>query len=310
MRLVCGLTFGGDQPSFQKPVESLLVGQGLSDYPSLLATVFTRLLMGQWQFMRIDWAADNIRALLQERNAFFMDYALKSHEVRPHCARTRLLERQLQEMHSLNTRARFAISRIQGALQTLDINGDNLARRLEQIRQEAGQAEIKGKLSFSQGNKAQAVRWDLSSHDEKVPLLAFFSLYIKRLQDHSVYIQQQAEYLDALRDKWLLYLDKRKTQMGEYLNTWGTVLIFLLLGGTGAAVTLNIRKGFLGLPFANETIYLILFFISAPILWYFMKWVAKLFCCILYGTWLSRVLCNPILRRVQSVEFFSWFKKR
>jgi len=307
--LVCGLTFGGVQPEeWQKKVESVLVGRGLSNRPSLLATVFTRLMMEKWQFMRIDKAADKIRALLQERNAYYMDYAHESDEMRPHCASTRLLERQLQDMHSLNTQARFAISRIQGALQTLDINGDNLAKRLEGIRQEIG--GVNGKLSVHSGDKAQAVDWNLSSHEKMPPLLAFFSLSIRRLQDHRVYLQQEAKYLEALRDKWLLYLDKRKTQMGEYLNTWGTILVFLFLGGTGTAVTLNVRKGFLGLPFAHETILFILFALSVPILWYFMKWVAKLFCCILYGTWLSRLLCHPILRRVQSVEFFSWFKKR
>lgn len=305
--LVYGFTFGDNTPEWQESVESILIGRGLSENPSLLSTVFTRLIMGQWQFMRIDKAANNVRALLQERNTYYADYANQSDEVRPLCAHTRLLERQLQEMHSLNTQARFAISRLQGASRTLDINGYNLATRLENIRQEAGQ--IHGTLQLHPRSKVHEIHWSASSQ-EQIALLAIFQLSMKQLQDHQVYIQQQAEYLDALRDKWRLYLDKRKTQMGEYLNTLGTIFIFLVAGTTGA-VTLNVNKGMLGLNFENQVIYLALMtLLLIPILWYFIKWVAKLVCCIFHGTWFNRLFCQPVFKWVQSVEFFGWFKSQ
>jgi hypothetical protein len=301
--LVCGLTYGGGDNTWNTAVDSVLFGQGLSKHTSLLSTVFTRLIMGQWQFMRIDEAAKNIRALLQDRNA---DYAHQSNEVRPYCARTRLLERQLQDMYSLNIQARFVVSRIHGALQTLDINANNLAKRLEQIRHEA--KSVNAQVQYYQ-DSTQKISWSFSS-DEDTPVLVPFNRSVKNLQNHQVYIQQQVRYLEALRDKWHLYLDKRKTQLGEYLNTLGTVLVFLLAGTTGA-VTLNVNKGILGLNFEDSRIYLTLIaLLLLPIIWHLMRGTVKLLCCIFHGTWVNRIFCQPVIQWAQSIEFFSWFKKR
>ncbi|HEC83799.1 MAG TPA: hypothetical protein ENI48_00935 [Thioploca sp.] len=308
--LVCAFSFGSNVPEWTSSIRNVLIGRNsstgrvLSKQPPLLSTVFARLIMGQWQFMRIEFAAQNVRFRLQDRNAYYANYAHQGNEARPHCARTRLLEKQLQEMHSLDTQARFVISRIQGALQTIEINGDNLAKRLEQIRQEVQQ--LNAQLQFHLG-EAQKVRWQ--SSDDEIPILAVFKLSLIKLQDHQVYIAQQLKYLEALRDKWRLYLEKRKTQLGEYLNTLGTVLIFLLAGTTGM-VTLNVNKGLLGLTFENPYIYLgLIALVLTPILWRITAWTAKRFCCIFYGTWLSRLFCNPIAKWVESVEFFNWFKK-
>ena len=268
--LVCGFTFGGAMPEWQGKVEAILLGKGLSGKSSLLATLFTRLLVQQWQFMRIDKAADNVREKLQGRNRYYSDYARA--EDRPYCSRTRTLEKHLQEMHSLNVQARLTLSRIQGAVHTLEINRNNLTSRLDEISQEVKQ--INGSFQFVSGDKAQVVF--LASPSE-IPLVTEFNDSMKSLQDHSVYIHQQTEYLGALRDKWLSYLENRKTQMGEYLNTIVTVLVFSIAGSTGAAVTININKGLLGLPFENKLVYLslVIGIFVLPILWYFTKWAGK-----------------------------------
>jgi hypothetical protein len=133
--LVCAFSFGSSVPEWTKLVGNVLIGRDsstgrlLSKQPPLLSSVFARLITEQWQFMRIEFAAQNVRFLLQDRNAYYANYAHQGNEARPHCARTRLLEKQLQEMHSLDMQARFVISRIQGALQTIEINGDNLASK-------------------------------------------------------------------------------------------------------------------------------------------------------------------------------------
>lgn len=304
--LVCGFSYGSHNPQWKTLVESILIGGGSHSTRSpLLSPMFTRLIMGQWQFMRIDEAAKQVRFLLQDRNTYYADYAHNSNEARPHCARTRLLENQLQEMHSLNTQAQFILSRIQGALQTLEINGDNLANHLQQIRRQA--QPVNAQLQF-QNDDTLKRHWQ--SVEDEVPLLAIFQLSRRKLQDHQAYIEQQVKYLDALRDKWLLYLNKRKSQLGEYLNTLGTVLIFLLAGTTGV-VTLNVNKGILGLNFEDQRIYLVLIAVLlTPILWRFITWIAKGTCCIFHGTWLNRLLCRPVIQWTQSMEFFSWFKKR
>lgn len=294
--LVYGFSYGGE---WSKSIEHIL----LNDFSkqSLLSTVFTRLMMVKWQSTRIDLAAENIRDQLQLKNAYYADYLTSSQEARPKCARTRLLERQLQEMYSLNTQANFVISRIQGALQTLDINGDNLATRLTQIR-EAAQIEG-GQLEFG---SAPTLEWPSTA----VPLLAEISRLMNKLQDHQAYIAQQLKYLDTLRDKWHLYLDNRKTNLGEYLNILGTIFILIVAGGTGL-VTLNINKGLLGVTPENQFIsLLIITILLVPIGWHFFKWLAKLFCCIFHGTWLNRWLCKPIAQWLETIEFFSIFKKR
>ena len=304
--LVCGLTYDGGNEAWNTAVGSVLAGVKLSKHLSLLSTLFTRLLTGQWQFMRIDEAAQNIRNLLQDKNAYYADYAHQSNEVRPHCARTRLLESHLQDMHSMNNRARFVISRIQGALKTLEINRDNLAKRLEQIRQEA--KSVNAHLEYRPGVTSNI--FGSSPSEEDIPILVPFNRSMKDLQNHQVYIQQQIRYLEALRDKWHLYLDKRKTQLSEYLNTLGTVLIFLLAGTTGV-VTLNVNKGLLGLNFEDPQVYLILIVVLLlPIIWHFMRWAVKFLCCIFHGTGLNRFFCQPVAQWLQTVEFFSWFKKR
>jgi len=149
---------------------------------------------------------------------------------------------------------------------------NNLTSRLDEISQEVKQ--INGSLQFVTGDKAQI--GSIASPSE-IPLIAEFNDSIKSLQDHSVYIHQQTEYLGALRDKWLSYLANRKTQMGEYLNTIVTVLVFSIAGSTGAAVTININKGLLGLPFENKLVYLslVIGIFVLPILWYFTKWAGK-----------------------------------
>ncbi|HIE03019.1 MAG TPA: hypothetical protein EYP59_22515 [Thiotrichaceae bacterium] len=301
-----GETVPDANPSaWRTPVENILLGKGLSKHSSLLSTLFTRMMMAQWQFMRIHEAAKDLRNRLQERNRYYADYAHQSNEARAHCARTRLLEQQLQDMHSFNTEAQMVISRIQGASQTIEINADNLATRLEHIRQET--LRVNGELDFH-AIKAQKIHWPATHED--FPLLTPFKLFIRKLDDHQIYIEQQLKYLAALRDKWQLYLDNRKTQSGEYLNTLVTVLIFLLAGTTGGIVTLNVNKGLMGLNFVDQFyIYLAILILLAPILWRIVTWIAQITCCIFHGTWLNRLICRPIMQWITSLEFFSLFKR-
>ena len=284
--LVCGLCYGGGDEAWSTTVNSVLSGVKSKKFP-LLSTLFTRLLVRQWQFTRIDDSAQKIRDLLQMENAYYADYA--SDEIQPNCARTRILEGQLQDMHSLNIRARFVLSRIHGALITLEINGNNLVKRLEQIRQEVNSTDVQFQYH---PEPSQKISW---ASAEDIPVLALYSRSIKALQNHQGYVQQQIEYLEALRDKWNLYLNERKTRLGEHLNTLITVFIFLLTG-TGA-VTLNVHKGFVGLNFEDPRIYLtmIVLFLS-PLLWQLVRWTGKALCCWLNKPWFKRIFCQPLGR--------------
>jgi len=130
---VYGLSYGGGG-QWKDAVEQVLVQKSLGNKPSLLATVFARLIMGQWQFQRMDEEARELRQTVQRLNNEYHTYAMQKGGIRPRCTSTRALGIQLQKMQSHKSEARLMMSRLGGALQTLDINGDNLANRLEQIQ--------------------------------------------------------------------------------------------------------------------------------------------------------------------------------
>jgi hypothetical protein len=303
--LVYGFSYDGNIDGWKDSVTRLLIRRSPFNRPPLLSTVFARLIMRQWQFGRIDEAAKQLRSVVQSRMTYYVNYASQYEGAYLRCSGTWMLGEQLQEMQALSNEAVFLVSRIQGAVQTLEINGDNLATRLEQIRQEAEQ--VNWQLHFHKESSAKPVQWPLS--DDETPLLEAFNFNINKLQDHTAYLETQLKYLDGLRDRWRLYLENRRTQLGEYLNTLGTVLIFLL-AGTGL-VTLNVHKDIFGLSFENQLVYLLLIaLLLIPIIWHFGRWLIKLFCCIFHGTWLNTLFCNnPIINWLNSVKFFRWFKK-
>jgi hypothetical protein len=299
--LVCGFAYGGHD-GWKNAVEQLLIQKWPANRPALLATVFARLIMGHWQFGRMNEEAKLWRSKLQQINHKYRNYANQDDGARPPCTRTRQLERQLQEMQAYQNEGRLLMSRLQGALQTLDIYGNNLATRLEQIRKVQKQWQIR----FDKSGEVGKVEWP--PNNDEMPILAGFYLNIKKLQDHGVYLKQQVDYLEGLQQKWQLFLRKRHRLSGEHLNTLITLLI-LMFAGTGA--TFSINRGVLGIDAENQTLmFIILAVVLIPILWHFLSWFWRQLCCICYGTWFDKFLChNTFFDKLRAIEFFGWFKK-
>ncbi|MDM8558996.1 hypothetical protein [Candidatus Parabeggiatoa sp. HSG14] len=263
--LVCGFSYGTLD---HDAVETLLVD---SKPVPLLAVVFARLIMGQWQFERINEEARLLRSWLQPKINQYSHYAKNA--VIPECSRTVTLENQLQDMQSYQNDARFLLTRLDGALQTLDINADNLATRLEKIRV----AQADWQISFQE--ETEKVQWlgDKKSVYHE-PLLEIFHSNIKRLQDHKVYLQQQFDYLVGLQEKWRLYLGKRQSLSNEHLNTVISLLIILLAGGS-ASFTIN--RGAFGLGIENQIVLWIVITIAVvPVIWHFSSKLFKFVYCI------------------------------
>jgi len=247
---VYGFSYGGDVKEWKEGITRLLIRRGPFNRSSLLSTLFTRLIIAQWQFGQINETAKNLHARLQNKNNDYQHYAKHYGDDRLMCPQTRVLENQLQEMHSLNTEATLALSQLQSALRTLEFNANHLAIRLEQIRQEID--EVNWKIEFPTSGVKQ-VQWP--PFQNEIPLLSIYDLYIKKLQDNGCYLEQQVNYLNSLRDKWRFFLENRRNQISEHLNILIVVLTFLLTGITGIVMldVDNISK----LPIGTQLIYFI-----------------------------------------------------
>jgi len=302
--LVCGFSYGGGDGHWKNAVEKLLMQTVPANRKALLATVFARLIMGQWQFKRMDEEARQLRSRLQPIINHYSNYANQDNGARPLCLRTRTLEEHLQDMQSHQTEAHLIISRLDGALQTLDINGDNLVTRLQQIRQETTQQQWQ--IHFQPGSEVEKLQWP-PDNEVVVSLLNKFHLNIKNLEDHRTYLRQKVDYLEGLQEKWRLFLGKRRSLSSEHLNTLVTLLI-IMLAGTGATFTIN--RGALGLDIVNQTLFwIILATVLFPIVWHFLAWIFRVVCCIFHGTWLDKFLChNALLKKLRAIEFFQWVK--
>jgi uncharacterized DUF497 family protein len=273
---VYGFSYGGDVKDWKDGITRLLVRRGPFNRSPLLSTLFTRLIMAQWQFGRINEAANNLRAHLQSKNNDYKHYA--EHYGNDLCLPTHVLENQLQEMHNLKTEATLVLSQLQSALRILEMNADHLAKRLEQIRQETEQVNWKMEFSIS---GVKPVQWP--PFQTEIPLLSIFELHIKKLQEHGFSLEQHINYLLSLQDKWHFYLETRRNRIGEQLNILIVALIFLLTGITGVVMldVDNLSK----LPIATQLIYFIcLVMLLIPvilILGYLLTQLVRKFYCLI-----------------------------
>jgi hypothetical protein len=192
---------------FEGVIESALEKKLVKTPPSskrhsLFSTTFTRLTVANWQFKRIDWAAKQLRPQLQAEKVKYANYANEYQDARPHCASTRQLEYQLQKIQIFCNDAVFLLSRIQSALKTLEINGKNFARRLEEIRHET--PDNPWQLDFNE-------KIQLRAENELSVLMPFYRA-TRRLENHQVYIESQVKYLKAYRrdGSYIWHSDKRK----------------------------------------------------------------------------------------------------
>jgi len=299
---VYGFSYGAGSIAWKEGIENFITKKGQLNQPSLLSTVFTALIIGQWQFVRIDESANKLLLEIRSKKNF---YSNRANEARLPCTRTQVLEIELQRMQLLDNKSVFLLSRIRGALRTLEINAGNLATRLEQIRQTG--VEDNYLLNISLESDFDKIKWSVVPDDDR-PLLEIFQLNIQRLKDHQAYIKRHALYLKGLQDRWRLYLNRKQVKIGEYLATIVSVLVFLVAGN--GIVTVN-RRWF-GLNFDEShkpLIYtLVIGIFLLPVLWYFTKWLVKFLCCAFYGTWFEKYFCKYV-KKVIYFEFFNRLNK-
>lgn len=288
--LVYGFAYGGGGEQWQSAVEDFITQTDSANRPSLLATTFVRLIMGQWQFRRMDQEAKQLRACLQQTHHYYRNYALQDEGSQLPCTRTRTLENQLQDMQTQTNEARLLMSRLGAALQTLDINGDNLAKRLEHIRQDAIQQHWQ--LHFHPNDREGKLQWHSEKYEhnqipvDEVPILAHFQFNIDDLQDHLVYLTRKVEYLEGLQDQWRLFLANRRSLSGEHLNTLITLLIIGLAGGGTSLSNFTFPKSIFTIPIENQTVFFItIAIVLVPIVGHLLVWIGRKLRCLVRRVW-------------------------
>ncbi|MDM8567499.1 hypothetical protein QUF74_17855 [Candidatus Halobeggiatoa sp. HSG11] len=262
---VYGLSFGGE---INQKLAARLTSAPSNRHP-LLSTIFTRSIISQWQFGRIDIESKRLKKQLQANNTKYSNNSQYQAD-NVHCISTRDLEQQLQEMQTLNNKLVYLNSRIQSANQTLEINSKNFARRLEILRQEDNtwQLDLCGETK----------QWQEKEEFEITPLLVSYHRGIRRLEYQHNYLDSQIKYLQGLQTKWQLYLSQRQTQRSEYLNVIITIVTFLL---AGQGMTFNSKL--LGINIAEVdawVIQLAVFALFLLVLKYIFKWLVGKFNCI------------------------------
>jgi len=264
---------------------------------SLLAAVLTRLIIVQWQFGRIYGEAKKLLPDLRKENARYAHYANEFQDARPRCASTRQLEYQLQGMQILSNKAAFLTSRIESALETIDINGSNLVRRLEKVRQET--PDNPWQLDLGE----EKVQWQLGTEND-VSLLQPFSRAIRGLKHHQTFLETQIKYLKGLQERWQLYLAQRERLLDKNLDMLGIILV-LLLGGGG----ISLNSKWFGVVVKDDLVDWLVLLILIPIAWRFFKWFFQKVCCFFHGTHFSHFLCQPVFQWFAEFEFFRFFKQ-
>ncbi|EDN70218.1 membrane protein [Beggiatoa sp. PS] len=196
---------------------------------ALMARVLPRLLMQKWQFERLDIAAYQLRQPMDSQN----DRYRQVPDARLECASNKKLELDLRAMTQMEAAAKQILARVDAGTKTLEINRYNLERHLhrsEQIWQ-----------YLDDTPEAQKYEWTLVwQNDTEMPLLDGFDLDIRKLKNHTTYLQDALTYLDGIRTRWQLHLEGRRLQYES--NIQFQLLVLTFIAAFAGVVALIIQK--------------------------------------------------------------------
>jgi len=211
---IYGLAHGDLNDIDEKNYQNFLVG----GEPALLVRVLPRLLVRQWQFTRMDFIATRERQRLRKQRA-----AYNQTDEQLRCLSSQRLSKGLQKMARLNADTTEFIGNLSKAIKTLEINRNNLERKLRRVSK-------------------HSPNWKIDWHlEHEIPLRSSFNADIQKLHNHFTYIQGDLTYLDGIRQRWRLHFEERQLAWSERLGSLGTILAFLVAVGAASltAVGLN-----------------------------------------------------------------------
>ncbi|OQW86856.1 MAG: hypothetical protein BWK78_09560 [Thiotrichaceae bacterium IS1] len=200
--------------SWPKELQQILGGKGKNsqDLP-LLVPVISRLLMRQWQFTRMDCAATRLRGDLQK----VVSYRQLS-QAELICRSNHQLGEDLAQVIDKHTvDVKHLQARLLQAIRTLQINLNNLNKRLKEIQP-----------------RCQAQNWQFIGQDS---LVETFERDMRTLENHQSYLTGEMLHSEGLHQRWHLLLDGRRLALSEHLGTLGHILILLVALGEVANMT-------------------------------------------------------------------------
>ncbi len=184
---------------------------------AVMMRILPRLMMQQWQFKRIDLAADKLRKKLDVKNEAYQ----KANEVEVECANNKQLTKGLRDMQHIAAEAQLVLARLETAKATLEINRHNLQLYL-QSSEETWQILDKNIAS------EQKYNWHLSEKNQTdSPMLDGFSLDVQRVCNHKAYIQAALRYLEGLQARWKLHIEGRRLSYEANIQESLLVLTFV-----------------------------------------------------------------------------------
>ncbi len=195
-------------------LQDFLVGQG----QALLIRLLPRLLVREWQFMRMDLAANLVRKYLHSSSHLCgqAQLACRSHQE---------LVNGLQSMAELRADTTLLLGKLHQAIKTIDSHQHHSERWL---------------LRTQRAIRQWKVIWE---HKGEAPLLDSFRANQQKLHDQISYIEDELTFLDGIRQKWRLQFEALQLAGSERLGSLGIVLALLVAIGTASLTAAGFGYG-------------------------------------------------------------------
>jgi len=199
-----------DEEDWPHQLPDFLVGQG----PALLVRLLPRLLVREWQFIRMDFAARKVRKYLSASSHLH-------HQAQLACLSNQELVDGLQAMAELRADTTLLLGQLQQAIETLEIHHHHSERRL---------------LRTQMASEQWKVIWQ---HGGEAPLLDSFRASQQKLHHHISCIEGELSYLDGIRQKWRLQFEAQQLASSERLGGLGILLALLVAVGTASLMAVG-----------------------------------------------------------------------
>ncbi|OQW92545.1 MAG: hypothetical protein BWK78_01400 [Thiotrichaceae bacterium IS1] len=203
--------------TWPKDLQQLLMGKKDSKESAITTPIVSRLILRQWQFTRIDCVASQLRSQLPDnvryRQLSQQDLVCKSDGE---------LEKDLEGIIDKQTvQVKHLQARLHKAIRTLEINRNNLNKKLEKIQQDLKKQNWQFTLEFT----------------GKQVLAEIFQRDIRTLENHQHYLTAELLDLEALHQRWHLQLEGRRLAHGNRMETLAHILILLVALGEMGNIT-------------------------------------------------------------------------
>jgi len=180
------------------------------------------LLMGQWQFAHVDAAARVIMSELDQKNSYYREFdetvLLK--------ATVEDLQLELQKIQKVIAEAKYTLSRLTQAMQTLKINQNNLMVRAEEVVEKV--AKKRG-WAITWTRQETQVLFEPELPKTTTILESCISHHIQVLEISFNYLTGQLAYLEASLSWWEAAVKTQQMLTTERLNHTGRFITAIMV---------------------------------------------------------------------------------